>query len=108
MPLSRCTDIPELLARYMEESGRSALWITVRDIREYFQLPETDGPAISGFLKRINHGSFFSCRYKVARIEKLRDTVPPHRLIRKYLVQERPAQRSHHLPMPTDLSLRNR
>ena len=88
-------DIPDLLNQYMEDSGQSELWITVQDIRTYFQLPESNGPAISGFLSKIHHGSFFSCRYKVARIKKIRDTIPPYRSIKKYLVKERPVQRSH-------------
>ena len=95
MPLSQSPDIPELLDRYMEDSGLSEQWITVKDIRTHFKLAESNGPAISGFLKRIHHGSFFSCRYKVARIEKFRDPILPHRLIRKYFVQERPVQRNH-------------
>ncbi|WML67026.1 MAG: hypothetical protein METHP_00500 [Methanoregula sp. SKADARSKE-2] len=95
MSLSRIPDLPELLDRYMESSGRSKQWITVKDIRTRFQLAESNGPAISGFLSKIHHGSFFSCRYKVARIEKFRDTAPPHRLIRKYFVEERPARKKH-------------
>ena len=88
-------DIPDLLNQYMEDSGRSELWITVQDIRTYFKLPESNGPAISGFLSKIHHGPFFSCRYKVARIEKIRDTITPHRIIKKYLIKERPVQRMH-------------
>jgi len=85
----RHPDIPELLERYMEDSGRSEQWITVQEIRTYFQLAESDGPAISGFLSKIHHGPFMSCRYKVARMEKFQDTTPPYRIIKKYLVQER-------------------
>ena len=44
------------------------------------------------FCRRIHHGPFSSCRYKVARMEKFRDTTPPYRIIRKYLVQERPVK----------------
>lgn len=88
-------EIPELLDQYMEDSGRSEQWITVQNIRTHFQLAESNGPAISGFLSKIHYGPFFSCRYKVVRIEKFRDTIPPYRIIKKYLVQERPAQRRH-------------
>ena len=88
-------EVPDLLEQYMENSGRSDQWITVKDFRTYFQLAESDGPAISGFLGKIHHGPFFSCRYKVARIEKFRDTIPPYRIIKKYLVRERPVQRRH-------------
>jgi hypothetical protein len=93
--MTRHPEIPELLEQYMEDSGRSVQWITVQEIRTYFQLNDSDGPAISGFLKKIHDGPFFSCRYKVARIEKFQDSNPPHRVIKKYLVQERPAQRPH-------------
>ncbi len=78
----------------MENSGRPEQWITVQDIRTYFQLAESDGPAISGFLSKIHHGPFVSCRYKVARMEKFRDTIPPYRIIKKYLVQKRPVQKN--------------
>jgi len=88
-------NIPDLLNKYMECSGRSELWVTVQDIRTYFHLSESNGPAISGFLNKIHHGPFFTCRYKVSRIEKIRDTIPPYRVIKKYLVTERPVQRSH-------------
>jgi hypothetical protein len=93
--MTRHPEIPELLEQYMEDSGRSVQWITVQEIRTYFQLADADGPAIYGFLKKIHDGPFFSCRYKVARIEKFQDTTPPYRIIKKYLVQERPAQRHH-------------
>jgi len=86
-------DYPGLLEQYMADSGCSEQWIAVKDIRLYFHLAESDGPAISGFLSKIHHGSFLSCRYKVARIEKSRDTEHPYRVARKYLVTERPVRR---------------
>ena len=85
-------DIPELLEQYMEAIGSSEQWVTVREIRAFFALSETTGPAFSGFLQKIYQGPFQSYRYKVARIEKFRDTKPPYRSIRKYLVQERPGR----------------
>lgn len=91
-------EIPELLEQYMEDSGLSEQWITVQEIRSYFQLAESNGPAISGFLSKIHHGPFFSCRFKVARMEKFRDTTPPYRIIKRYLVQERPTQRGETVP----------
>jgi hypothetical protein len=81
----------------MEASGPAERWVTVRELRTYFQLAELNRPAIYGFLRKIHHGPFFSCRYKVARIEKFRDTTPPYRIIKKYLVQEHPVQKSHQL-----------
>ncbi|MFA4825804.1 MAG: hypothetical protein WC593_11700 [Methanoregula sp.] len=96
--MTRHTDIPGLLDQYMEDSGRSDQWITVQEFRTYFHLAESNGPAISGFLSKIHYGPFFSCRYKVARVEKFQETTPPYRIIKRYLVQERPVQRNHQAP----------
>lgn len=85
--------VAALLEQYMEVSGLAEQWVTVREIRSYYGLGETAGPALAGFLQRIHHGSFFSCRYKVARIERIRDTIPPYRIIRRYLVLQRPSPR---------------
>jgi hypothetical protein len=91
-------EVPDLLEQYMIASGSSECWVTVRELRLFFQLDESAGPAFSGFLQKIYQGPFFSCRYKVARMEKFRDTTPPYRIIKKYLVQERPIQRSQQVP----------
>ncbi|MDD1693650.1 MAG: hypothetical protein LUQ71_02900 [Methanoregula sp.] len=90
--MTRHPEFPEMLDQYMETSGSAERWVTVRELRSYFQLDESAGPALSGFLHKIHHGPFVSCRYKVARIEKFRDTTPPYRIIKKYLVQVRPVQ----------------
>jgi hypothetical protein len=87
----RHPDVPDLLEKYMESSGMQECWVTVRELRSYFDLEDSAGPAISGFLQRIHYGHFFSFRYKVGRIEKIREITPPYRIIRKYFVQERPA-----------------
>ena len=92
-------DIPELIEQYMESSGTAERWVTVRELRNKFHLNESAGPAFAGFLQKIHHGTFFACRYKVARIEKFRDTAPPYRIIRKYLIQKRPAQRRNLTPV---------
>ncbi|MFA5269476.1 MAG: hypothetical protein WC379_16045 [Methanoregula sp.] len=91
-------DVPELLEQYMEASGTQECWVTVRELRMYFGLDDLAGPAIAGFLQKIYQGPFFTFRYKVARIEKFRDDVPPYRVIRKYLVQPRPVQRNKKMP----------
>jgi len=76
----------------MAATGSPERWVTVREIRAFFNLDESTGPAFSGFLQRSHYGAFFSCRYKVTRMEKFRDTAPPYRIIRRYFVQERPGQ----------------
>jgi hypothetical protein len=81
--------ISDLLEQYMKERGCSDCWITVHELRSFFSQKSPSAQAISGFLGRSHNGAFPSCRYRVARITRFRDTVPPYRLIRRYLVQER-------------------
>jgi hypothetical protein len=87
-------EIPDLLEQYMKASGSAECWVTVRELRSFFGLEDAAGPAFSGFLQKIHFGPFFSCRYKVVRMEKFRDTTPPYRIIKKYLVQERPVKKN--------------
>jgi hypothetical protein len=96
--MTRHPEVPDLLEQYMKAVGSTECWVTVRELRSFSGWEESAGPAISGFLQKIHHGPFFTCRYKVARMEKFRDTTPPYRIIRKYLVRERPEQRSHPNP----------
>jgi hypothetical protein len=84
-------DVPDLLEQFMEASGSAERWVRVR---LFFQLDESAGPAISGFLQKISQGPFFTCRFKVARMEKFQDTITPYRIIKKYLVQTRPSVRN--------------
>jgi hypothetical protein len=94
----------------MIESGETQRWVTVNEIRTYFDLDEFSAPAISGFLQRIYHGPFFSCQYRVERIEKITIQTPHHRHIKRYLVVRRPAPRIKNLqedcgrPGRTDVS----
>jgi len=104
----RHPEIPDLLEQYMKAAGAEERWVTVGELRSYFQMEESTGPAFSGFLKKIHQGPFVSCRYKVVRIEKFQDTIPPYRIIRKYLVRERPAPRSHQVPDARDFARQTR
>jgi len=83
----------------MEEAGVSSRWVTVRDIRAHFSLDESAGPAVSGFLQRLASGPFFSCPHKVSRIEKFVDSIPPYRIICRYLVEKRPSHRKSSNPV---------
>lgn len=91
--MARNHDIPPLLEKFMEESGDTQRWVTVNELRTYFNLDESSAPAIAGFLRRIYHGSFFSCQYRVERIEKVTVEQPQRRIIRRYLVTQRPPAR---------------
>jgi len=77
----------------MEESGETQRWVTVNELRIYFDLDEFSAPAISGFLQRIYHGPFFSCPYRVERIEKVTVQKPQRRVVKRYLVTRRPPAR---------------
>lgn len=92
LPMARNGNVPELLERFMEESGKTQCWITVNEIRTYFNLDEPASPAISGFLQRLHSAPFFSFPYRVERIEKTIMNARPHpRVIKRYLVVRRPA-----------------
>jgi hypothetical protein len=41
--MNRHPEFPELLDQYMEDFGRSEQWITVQEIRTYFQPADADG-----------------------------------------------------------------
>jgi len=69
--------IPELLDQYMEETGQSGQWITVQEFRTYFHLHESERQAIAGFLRKIHHGPYAACRFRVSRIERIHDAGSP-------------------------------
>lgn len=98
--MSRYTDVPELVERYMEDTGQDRCWVTVRELRARFSLDESAAPALAGFLQKIYQGPFFTCRYKVTRIEKFRDATPPYRVISRYCIEARPANRRVQRPAP--------
>ncbi len=81
--------IPELLEQFMEAGGVPERWITVQELRTHFNLDDTTSPAISGFLRRIYHGPFFTCQYQVTRIERLIVSTPHTRMIKRYFVTRR-------------------
>jgi hypothetical protein len=91
--MARNRDVPDLLERFMEESGKTQRWVTVNEFRTYFDLDEFSSPAISGFLRRIYYGQFLSCPYRVERIEKVTVLKKQHRVVKRYLVRKRPPAR---------------
>ena len=88
--MARNREVPELLEKFMAECGTSERWITVAEFRTYFALDEQYSSAISGFFRRIHQGSFFSCPYRVERIEKTSIETPQRRTIKRYLITRRP------------------
>lgn len=92
----RNADVPELLERFMEETGKTEQWVTVSEFRQYFGLDIPAAPAIAGFLTRIYRGPFFSFPYRVERVERLAVKKPHHRIIKRYLVKRRPFSGKSH------------
>ena len=83
-------NIPELIERYLEESGKTSHWVTVNEIRTYFHLDETASPAISGFLRRIYIETFPSFPFRVERIETVALCAKSQRRnVKRYLVIRR-------------------
>jgi hypothetical protein len=54
-------EFTELLEQYMVASGSAECWITVRELRSFFELDTSAGPAFSGFLQKIHDRQSFSC-----------------------------------------------
>jgi hypothetical protein len=75
--------IPELLEEYMQVHGSAGLWVTVPEFRTFFALDDTSSPAIAGFFRRLYQGPFFTCPYRVARIEKITVKIPHTRKIKR-------------------------
>ena len=87
------SDAPTILEKFMEDCGETQCWVTVNELRTYFDLDEFSSPAISGFLQRIYCGPFFRFPYRVERIEKVTLPKPHPRIVKKYLVKRRPQAR---------------
>jgi len=84
---------PELLEEFMQGHDGAGRWVTVLEFRTFFAIDEHASPAIAGFFRRLNQGPFFSCRYRVARIEKLMVNTPHTRIIKRYFITKRPEPR---------------
>jgi hypothetical protein len=82
-------NLPELLEQYMLTKGMTECWVTVQDLRSFFDLDDSSGPAFAGFLQKNFHRPFPSCRYKVVRIERIPKISSPSRTRLRYLVVER-------------------
>ena len=62
--------ISDLLEQYMKETGSTSQWITVREFRQYFRLPNEYAHPLSGFLTRLHKQKPSQFPYIVSRIER--------------------------------------
>jgi len=68
--MKKYNGMPELLEQFMEERGYGEQWVTVQELRDRFGLTRYQCNTISGFLRRLEFGSFGQCPYIVTRIER--------------------------------------
>jgi hypothetical protein len=81
--------IPELLVQFMHESGEHERWMTVHEIRDRFQLTRYQCTTVSGFLWRLQQGTFGQFPYIVTRIDDTRYPAAPAKRICRYLLRRR-------------------
>lgn len=86
----------------MEMNGGHMQWITVQELRGFFNLDRTRSPVIAGILRRLYQNPAFSCPYRVVRIEKCRDATSTSRMIYRYLVQKRSIKKNSRSSMVTE------
>jgi hypothetical protein len=85
-------EVPDLLARYMEEHEDKPQWVTVKDIRKRFNLGREWSSPLSGFLHRIETGPFFSYPFIVVRSEREEGSTRSNGVVLRYLVRKRAYQ----------------
>jgi hypothetical protein len=88
--MQRDEEIPDLLAKYMEQWSKAERWVTVYEFRTCFDLDRSSASAVSGFLCRIYRGPFYSFPYRVKKIEKIFVHAPQRRSVNRYLVKKSP------------------
>lgn len=83
-------EICDLLEAFLDAKDMPECWITVEEIRIFFDLKKNSSHAIVGILRRLYKNRTFGYPYRVARMEKFIETVPPYRVFTRYLIQKKP------------------
>lgn len=81
--------MPELLEQFMDEKGAGEQWVTVQELRNRFGLTRYQCNTVSGFLRRLEFGSFGQFPYVVTRIERAGTSGPSAPLKFRYLVKRK-------------------
>jgi len=87
--MKKYSGIPELLDQFMVENGTDERWVTVQELRQRFGLTRYQYNTISGFLRRLEFGTFGQCPYIVLRIEKAERIKPSDPPKCRYLVKRK-------------------
>ncbi|MFA5331196.1 MAG: hypothetical protein WC342_02350 [Methanoregula sp.] len=94
--MKKYSGIPELVEQYMEESGTTARWVTVKELRSRFELTRYQGTTVSAFLRRLEQGPFVRFPYVVHKIERIPEDLPEKARGYRYMIVLRdgcPAQK---------------
>jgi hypothetical protein len=81
--------MPELLEQFMEEQEADEWWVTVQELRDRFGLTRYQCNTVSGFLRRLEFGTFGRFPYIVLRIEQTGGENPSDPPKCRYLVKRK-------------------
>lgn len=87
--MKKYPDMPELLEQFMDELDAGERWITVREFRERFQLTRPQANTVSGFLRRLEFGTFGRFPFIVLKIERITRTSASDPSNCRYLVKRK-------------------
>lgn len=87
--MNKYNGMPELLEMFMRDAGSQEQWVTVQEIRDRFSLTRYQCNTVSGFLRRLEYGTFGRCPYVVIRIERTRSTHTSDPPKSRYLVKRK-------------------
>jgi len=81
--------IPELMEQFMEEQGADERWVTVQELRDRFGLARNQCTIVSGFLHRLQFGTFGQFPYIVLKRERATSSSNSDARVYRYLVKRR-------------------
>lgn len=87
--MRKYSGIPELLELYMQEQGSSERWVTVQEFRDRFGLTRYQCNTVSGFLRRLEYGSFGQYPFIVTKITREDGEYPSDPKKSRYLLKLR-------------------
>jgi len=87
--MKKYNGMPELLEQFMDEQGADEQWVTVQELRNRFGLTRYQCNTVSGFLRRLEFGSFGQCPCIVTRIEQAGTPNPSAPPKYRYLVKRK-------------------
>lgn len=90
--MNKYSGIPELLETFMEQEETDERWVTVQELRDRFGLSRYQCNTISGFLRRLEFGSFGRFPYIVSRIDHGTTDDPSQPPKSRYLVKHKSVQ----------------